>query len=176
LSGIQEAGVTVYSKTKYNSFYHGGRMIFNLSKQRLYASLLILGACILLFRTITMLAQGALDVLVLWVSVLLIAELLIDAGCLISSIKWWITQDKANDRIPLRFGAAAALLHAVRVLIFVLGRVGPWVNFDVRPEQRALHSARWSWGGVYFAAIMSVLGVIGVFIIWTLRRRSNKTQ
>lgn len=149
-------------------------MSFNLSKQRLYASLLILGASILLFRTIMMLSQGALEVLVLWVSALLIAEMLLDAACLLSSIRWWITNDKNNDRIPLRLGAAAAILHAVRVLIFVLGRIGPWIDFDVRPVHRALHAARWSWEGLYFAAIMSVLGVIGVLIIWTFRRRSKK--
>lgn len=149
-------------------------MSLKVSRQRLYASLLILGACILLFRTITMLSQGALGVLILWVSVFLIAELLIDAGCLLSSIRWWITNDKANDRLPLRLGAGAAILHAVRVLIFVLGRVGPWIDFDVRPEQRVLHSSRWSWSGLYFAATMSVLGVIGVLVIWTLRRQAKK--
>ncbi|TKJ48041.1 hypothetical protein CEE34_00325 [Candidatus Aerophobetes bacterium Ae_b3a] len=149
-------------------------MSFNVSKQRLYASLLILGACILLFRTITMLSQGALDVLVLWVSVLLIVELLIDTGCILSSVRWWITNDESKARIPLRIGAAAAILHSARVLIFVLGRVGPWIDFDVRPEHRALHSTPWSWGWLYFAAIMSVLGVIGAFIIWILRRRAKK--
>jgi hypothetical protein len=151
-------------------------MSFSLSKQRFYASLLILGACILLFRTIMMLFQGALEVLVLWVSALLIAELVLDAACLGSSIRWWIADDKEYDRTPLRLGAAAALLHAARVLIFVLGRVGPWINFDVRPAQRALHSTRWSWEGVYFAAIMTVLGVIGVLIIWRLRRRTKKQR
>ena len=149
-------------------------MSLNVSKQRLYASLLILGACILLCRTITMVSQGALGVLVLWVSVLLVAEVLIDAGCLLSAIRWWIANDKAYDRLPLRLGAGAAILHAVRVLIFVLGRVGPWIDFDVRPGQRVLHSARWSWEGIYFAAIMSVLGVIGVIIIWILRRRAKR--
>lgn len=149
-------------------------MGFVLSKQRIYASLLILGACILLFRTLTMIAQGNLEVLVIGVSALLIAELLVDAACLLSSIRWWVKDDKNYDRLPLRLGAAAALLHAVRVLIFVLGRVGPWIDFDVRPAQRALHSARWSWGGVYFAAIMTVLGVLGVLIIWRLRRRAKR--
>ena len=151
-------------------------MSSNVSKQRFYASLLMLGACILLFRTIMMLSQGALDVLVYWASVLLIVELLLDAACLLSSMRWWIADDKNYDRIPLRFGAAAALLHAVRVLVFVLGRIGPWIDFDVRPEQRALHSSRWSWEEIYFAAIMAALGVIGVLIIWTIRRRSRKNH
>jgi hypothetical protein len=63
------------------------------------------------------------------------------------------------------------MLHALRVLIFVLGRTGPWVDFDVRPEQRSSHAARWTWDQVYFAATLSVLGVVGVLVIWRLRRR-----
>jgi len=121
-----------------------------------------------------MISQGAFHVLVLWVFVLLIVEMLIDLGCLISSISWWISNKKSAASIPLRFGAAAAIFHAFRVLIFVLGRVGPWINFDVRPEQRALHDTRWTWPEVYFAATMSVLGVICVIIIWRLRRRTSK--
>jgi hypothetical protein len=122
-----------------------------------------------------LLSQGALEVYVLWVSVLLIAEMLLDAACLLSSIRWWITNDKNKDRIPLRLCAAVVILHAVRVLIFVLGRTGPWIDFDVRPVHRALHATRWSWAGVYFAAIMSFLSVIAVLIIWTFRRRRHKS-
>jgi hypothetical protein len=135
------------------------------SKQRYYASLLILGSAILLFRTIHMTSSGAYDYLLLWVFILLIAELFIDAGCLLTSTRWWTTNDQKYDRIPLRFGAAATIVHAIRVLIFVLDRTGPWINFDVRPEHRALHHLHWTWFWVYFAAIMSVLGVIGVVII-----------
>lgn len=149
-------------------------MGFSIPKQRLYASLLILGACILLFRTIMMISEGSLDVLVLWVSILLIAEFLIDLGWLLSSIIWWISNDKKKASIPLRLASAAIILHAVRVLIFVLGRVGPWIDFDVRPEHGALHYTRWSWTTVYFAAIMSALGVLGVIIIWRLMRRAKK--
>jgi hypothetical protein len=144
------------------------------SKQRIYASLLILGASILLFRTIVMLFQGVFDILVLWVFLLLIAELLIDAGCILTSAGWWIANNAKKASVPLRFGAAAAILHAVRVFIFVLGRIGPWINFDVRPAQRALHHTRWTWNEVYFAAIMSVLGIIGVIIIWRIRRQAKK--
>jgi hypothetical protein len=163
----------VYLKYIITLFW-SNKMSLKLSKQRIYASLLILGACLLLFRTIMMLSQGALGVLVLWVSILLIAELLIDTGCIVSSVGWLRANDATKAGIPLRFGAAAAILHAARVLIFVLGRVGPWIDFDVRPEHRALHSVRWSWGWLYFAAIMSVLGVIGVIVIWILLRSAKK--
>lgn len=145
-----------------------------VSRQRIYASLLALGACILLYRTTTMISQGALNILALWVSVLLIIETLIDLSCLLTTIPWWISKDRAKSKIPLRFGAAAAIFHALRVLVFVLGRVGPWVNFDVRPEHHAAHAETWTWTGVYFAAIMAVLGVIGVIIIWLLIRRAKK--
>jgi len=118
-----------------------------------------------------MVVQGSLEILVLWVSLLLLAELLIDLGCAVFSIVWWIHNDASKDKIPLRLGAAAALLHAFRVLIFVAGRFGPWVNFDVRPEHQALHYTRWNMGEVYFAGIMSILGVIGVIVIWQYRRR-----
>lgn len=145
-------------------------------KQRYYASLIILGAGILLYRTISMLAGGAINVLVWWVSLLLLAEMIIDASCIVSAIPWWIRNAKEKERLPLRLGAAAALLHAFRVLIFILGRTGPWLNFDVRPEQRAMHADRWTWGGVYFAGILSVLGILGVLIIWRIRSGREKTR
>ena len=154
-------------------------MGFDLSKQRLYASLLILGACILLFRTIMLVAGGSLSVLVLWVSFLLVLEMLIDTGWLVSSILWLISNDKNRDSWPLKIAAGAIILHAVRVLIFVMGRVGPWIDFDVRPGQRLLHYTRWTWFGVVFAAIMSILGVLGVIVVWRIRRRSilhSRTQ
>jgi hypothetical protein len=143
-------------------------------RQRIYASLLALGACILLYRTITMISQGALEILALWVSILLFAEMLIDLSCLFTTIPWWIRRDWAKAKIPLRLGAATAIFHALRVLVFVLGRIGPWKNFDVRPEHQAAHADTWSWAGVYFAGIMAVLGVIGVIIIWLLIRRAKK--
>jgi hypothetical protein len=103
------------------------------SKQRLYASLLILGSGVLLYRTIRLLSGDALNIFVLWVSVLLIVEMFIDLACLLSSVRWLISNDQSKESLSLRMGAAAALLHAFRVLIFVFGRTGPWINFDVRP-------------------------------------------
>ena len=149
-------------------------MGYGVSRQRLYASLLALGASILLYRTISMISQGAVNILALWVSILLFVEMLIDLSCFLTTIPWWISKDRAKARIPLRFGAVAAIFHALRVLVFVLGRVGPWINFDVKPEHIAAHSETWTWAGVYFAAIMAFLGVIGVIIIWILIRRAKK--
>ena len=145
-----------------------------MSKQRLYAFLLALGAAILLFRTVLMLAQGYLSVLVWWASGLLILEFLIDLSCLTGSLVWGIMNDKKYRGFSLRMGAAAALLHAFRVLVYVLGRVGPWAGFDVQPEHR-VPNPQISWGWLYFAAIMSVLGVIGVAVIWYLMRRSKES-
>jgi len=143
-------------------------------RQRIFASLLALGACILLYRTITMISQGALEILALWVSILLFVEMTIDFACLVTTIPWWISRDRTKAKFPLRLGAAAAIFHALRVLVFVLGRTGPWINFDVRPEHLAAHAETWSWAGVYFAGTMAVLGVTGVIIIWLLIRRANK--
>jgi hypothetical protein len=149
---------------------------FNISRQRLYASLLILGAAFLFFRTIMLIAQGSLSVFVLWVAVLLIAESLIDLGCVVSSLSWWIRDDETRASVPLRFAAAVIIVHAVRVLIFVLGRIGPWVNCDVRPEYRALHDTRWTWFGVYFAAVMSALSIIVLIVIWRVRRHVQRKR
>jgi hypothetical protein len=122
-----------------------------------------------------MISQGSLDILALWVAILLIVEMLIDFSCLLTTIPWWISRDRDRARIPLRLGAAAAVFHALRVLVFVMGRVGPWINFDVRPEHVASHADTWTWAGVWFAAVMSIIGIIGVVIIWILIRRANKS-
>ena len=143
-----------------------------VSKQRIYAFLLILGASILLFRTLRlMFFEQGLEILVLWVIILTILESIIDFSCIIGSLRWLISDDALKATFALRLGAAAAILHAIRVLIYVLGRTGPWVNFDVKPIYRSSYSFDWFW--VWFAAILSVLGVIGVIVIWRLRRRSK---
>jgi hypothetical protein len=148
-------------------------MLFNLSKQRFYALLIILGSGFLLFRTIVMIFEGSLEFFVLWVAALLIFELLIDAGCLFSSVIWWISNKKSKSVLPLRLAAAVIIVHAVRVFIYVLGRLEPLYNFDVRPEFRALHHTRWSWESVYFAGIMSALSIIVLLIIWLIKNRKK---
>ncbi len=146
------------------------------TKQRLYAGLLFLGACIILYRTITMMVQGYLGVFVTWVSVLLIAEFLIDLSCAGFSVVWWISNDAGKDKIPLRLGAAAAIVHAIRVLVFVVGRLGPRSNFDIKPEYHSSHYTQWEIGWVYFASIMAILGLVGVIVIWLYRRRAGKSN
>ena len=79
------------------------------SRQRLYAALLGAGACILLFRTTLMIAQGYLGILLPWVAGLLLVELALDLGCLLGSIRWWVAGDEARARLPLRLGAAATI-------------------------------------------------------------------
>jgi hypothetical protein len=94
-----------------------GTMEHTASRRRLYATLLGAGACILLFRTTLMIAQGYLGILLPWVAGLLLVELALDLGCLLGSIRWWVAGDEARARLPLRLGAAATILHAVRVLM-----------------------------------------------------------
>jgi hypothetical protein len=57
------------------------------SHPHIRAALLGAGACILLFRTILMIAQGYLGILLLWVAGLLLAELALDLGCLLGCIR-----------------------------------------------------------------------------------------
>jgi hypothetical protein len=146
------------------------------SRQRLYATLIFLGGSFLFFRTIMMMTQDALVWMVPWVAALLLAESVLDAAILLGAVRWWVTQTEEYASFPLRTTAVAVFLHAVRVLIYVLGRIEPWIDFDIRPEHRAIYSSRGSLGWVYFAAIMSTLGVLGVIIIWRNRRRSKKSS
>jgi len=146
-------------------------MIANKTKQRYYAAVFFFGASILLMRTIILLSQGALEMFVAWVGGLLLAELILDAGWIFGASYWWISYSKNNALFTLRLAAAAIVLHAFRVLIFVMGRLGPWIDFDYKPAYRPLNYNEWGW--LYFAVIMSVLGILGVLIVWWLRRRSR---
>ena len=141
------------------------------NRSRFFAGLLALGAGILLFRTFSMISQDALSFLVWWVGGLLIMETLIDASCLLFCIRWIIRPEK--QRPVLMLAAAATILHALRVLIFVLGRTGPWYDFDVIPSERAFHHLRWTWGQVWFASVLSVVGLMVVIWIWQRRKKLN---
>jgi predicted ABC-type exoprotein transport system permease subunit len=144
-----------------------------LTTQKLYPFLMVLGASILLFRTIRlMFFENGLTTLAVWVNVLTAIEMIIDATCIIFSIKWFFKHSEIDKIISLRLGAFAAIFHAFRVLIFVIGRIGPWINFDVKPEFRSSSSIDIFW--VYFAGILSILGIIGVVIIWLIRKKNRK--
>lgn len=64
------------------------------TRHRIYAILLAIGASVLLGRTLVMLAGGALSILVVWASALLILECSIDATTLGASLRWWATGDE----------------------------------------------------------------------------------
>ena len=76
----------------------------------------------------------------------------------------------------MRLCSAAIILHAFRVLAFVLGRIGPWVNFDVKPDQRIYHTERWGWEGVYLASILSFFGIVGLMVVWKMQRKKRKCE
>ncbi|MDH3683192.1 MAG: hypothetical protein OEV40_24980 [Acidimicrobiia bacterium] len=136
------------------------------------AALLFGGAGILLYRTVALLAGSGRVVLKPWVVALTFIEMALDCVTMAGSARWWLTRCAGHARLPLRAGVAATLLHAARVSVFVLGRTGPWRDFDVRPEHRADHDERWTWSQVVLASVLSVLGVIGVVVVWWFRRRS----
>lgn len=148
-------------------------MYLEKSKQRIYALFLVLGAAILLSRTIIMLSNGYAEVFITWVAVLLLIEFLLDLSWLISAIRWWISNTTNKALLPLRLAAVAILVHAVRVVIYVFARVGPWKDFDIKPEYRILKYTRWSWDEIYFASTMSLLGVVGVIVLWRLGKHNK---
>ena len=106
--------------------------------------LLFTGAGLLLYRTIALLLGGARTVLKPWVVQLTYVEMAIDAITMLSATRWWSSRNPDHAHPALVAGAATTLVHAGRVAVFVVGRTGPWVDFDVREDQRAGHDARWT--------------------------------
>ena len=142
-------------------------------KQRLYSGLILVGAGILLFRTLRMvLVEQAFEILMEWVYTLLILEFMIDLGCLLAALRWFVLSKWKYASSALKLGAWAAILHAFRVLIYVLGRTGPWVNFDVKPDYHASYTFDWFW--IYFAAGFSAMALIGVYVTWRLWLRYKR--
>jgi hypothetical protein len=121
-------------------------------------------------------AEGYLGIYRPWVSFLLIAEMAIDAGCLLASVRWWLHDDEAHAVPALRLAAATVFVHAARVLVFALGRTGPFLDFDIAPEQRELYAGTLSWFEVYLASGLSLLSVIVVFVVWGMRRRAKRRR
>jgi len=133
---------------------------------------MILGACILLFRTLRLLTiENGWETLAIWVITCTIIEMLIDLFCIAFSFSWLIKTSPNSKIIALRLGVAAAIFHAFRVFIYVIGRVGPFYNFDLKPQFRNTQNAEMFW--VYFASILSISGVIGVIIIWRIIKKGG---
>jgi hypothetical protein len=135
-------------------------------KHRFYASFMVAGSGFLFARTIVMMAQGNLVTMVIWAAGLLLIESLVDAAWLYASLRWLFTPRKVSA--ALRLGAAAIVLHAIRVTVYFIGRVGPWVDFDRRPDFRTGPPDGLFW--VYFPAAMAALSVLAVIVIWRVRK------
>ena len=97
---------------------------------------------------------------------LLLVESILDVAWLITALIWWIKNDQLKAGLPLRLAAAAIVVHAVRVAVYVIGRLGPWIDFDFKPLFRGSEATGWNLSWLYFAALMSALGVIGVVVVW----------
>jgi hypothetical protein len=133
-----------------------------------------LGACILLFRTIRLLTvENGWEHLAVWVIIFTFLEMTIDLLCIFFSFLWLLNSAELVKKISLRFGAAAAIFHAFRVLIYVIGRIGPWKNFDLKPYFRQTQNVEIFW--VYFASGLSILGIIIVIIIWSKLKNQRKS-
>lgn len=144
-----------------------------MGKQRIYPILLLLGAGILLFRTVRLLAvEGGWETLALWVIACTVIEMLIDLFCIAFSLSWLLGSNLKAKKIALRLGAAAAIFHAFRVLIYVLGRIGSLSNFDLKPQFLDAQKVEMFW--VCFASVLSVLGVIGVLAIWRITKKGKR--
>jgi hypothetical protein len=145
-----------------------------MNKQKAYPLLMILGASILLFRTIRLLTvENGWETLAIWVITCTFIEMVIDLSCIAFSVLWFINIYPDSKKIALKLGAAAAIFHAFRVLIYVLGRVGPFQDFDLKPQFRHTREVEMFW--VYFASILSIMGVLGVIIIWR-RMKNSRAQ
>jgi len=152
--------------------------------------LLMFGASVLLYRTVSMIYHGAASVLVPWVAALIWIEMILDGACVVAAVPWFVASLREDDEdgaasastaprssLPLRIGAACTAFHAFRVAIFVSGRCseGRWKDFDVRPERRSDHGTRWEWWHVYFAGTLSALGLVVMLLIWKQRRSSSRS-
>ena len=136
------------------------------------ALLLAAGSAFLLYRALSLLLiDDALTVLAIWALALLLVEIVFDFACLTRSLRWLTSGDMVHARPALRLAVAVILVHAVRVAIYVLGRTGPWHNFDVRPEQRATYTYDPFW--VWVAATLSAMSVLAMLIFWAYRRSGS---
>lgn len=142
-------------------------------RRRLYAVALFLGGGVVLVRAVTLLAQDAPSQWVPWVGVSLYVETVAIVIALAAIARWFVNPDDRHTATAFWATAVLVVVHAFRVAVFALGRTGPWVDFDVRPEFRADHGDTWTWGEVYFASGAASLSLIITIVVWRQRRRPS---
>ena len=124
------------------------------------------GAAFMLWRTIVLISAGTLGVYVPWVGGLLVVEAAVDSMTLGLAVLWLVTGRSSHQKMTLRATVAVVLVHALRVSIFVLGRTGPWIDFDIRPEERVRYAESWSWTGVVIAGGLAALSICALLAVW----------
>jgi len=131
---------------------------------------LAVGAGFMFGRTIVLIGGGALATYTRWCAGLLVLESIVDLMALITVVAWGLKRGARAEAIAMRAVASVVILHAIRVLVFVLGRTGPWIDFDIRLEHRVAYADQWTWAGVVFAAVMAALSLIVLAVVWRARR------
>lgn len=139
------------------------------------AVLLAAGAAFMLWRTLDLISGRSLVVYVWWAAGLLLLEAAIDLVTFVAAARWFVTSRPNHRRTVLRAAAAVVSVHALRVAVFVLGRTGPWIDFDIRPEERAEYATGWTWTGVAVAGSMAALSVLILFAA-CYRVRRNRSR
>lgn len=107
----------------------------------------MLGACVLIFRAYSMLAEGARDRLVSWVYALIVAELVLDIAALMaiaagSSYMLHLRPDPCIALYSPRRDPSRSTCGNIRAR----AHRSPWIDFNVLPAARAEHADRWTWG------------------------------
>lgn len=141
-------------------------------RTRLPAAGVVAGSGFLLARTIVLMAGGALRLYSGWAAALLAIEFVVDAATVVAGGVWFVTRQAHHRTRALRAVAVMILVHAVRVMVFVLGRTGPWVDFDVRAQRRAEYATTWRWFDVWLAGTGATLSLIVLAVVWRRRRRT----
>ncbi|BEP28161.1 hypothetical protein HLPR_04920 [Helicovermis profundi] len=77
------------------------------------------------------------------------------------SFRWLKNCNEINKAFSLRIGELATIFHFFRVLIYILGRIGPLKEFDKNPKYRQSGDVNLFW--VNFAGTLSVTGLIGFY-------------
>lgn len=76
-------------------------------------------------------------------------------------------------RLALRLAAAGIIVHAVRVVVYVLSSAGPWIDFDRRPEYKT--GPPETLAGVYILGAVAAVSVVVVIVVWRIRKRRSKS-